>query len=269
MASRTSPVPTGASPHRRPWHEQDAYWEAVADTVFTPQRRRNAARETADALALVRPRRGASVLDLGCGVGLHALELARRGFRVTGVDRTRSFIEAAAQRARAERLAAQFVCEDMRTFVRPGAFDVALSLYTSFGYFEDPRDERAVIANLYHSLRSGATLLIDTDGREVLERDFTSRVRREGADTVACEEREISRDHRWVRSRLTLHRRDGRTELQFQYRLYSAGELAELLRSCGFANTTVFGGLDGRAYDEHAVRLVMVSRRTAGNGGSS
>ena len=66
-----------------------------------------------------------------------ALELARRGFRVTGVDRTRLYLERAARRAREEGLEVELVREDMRRFRRPEAFAAAVNLFTSFGYFDD------------------------------------------------------------------------------------------------------------------------------------
>ena len=245
----------------RPWHEQDAYWEAVAASMFTPQRWREAARDVARVMRLVGPRRGASVLDLGCGAGIHALELGRCGYRVLGVDRTRRFVDAAARAAAAEGLPVEFTCEDMRTFVRPSAFDVAISLYTSFGYFEDPSDERRVVTNLFRSLRAGGTVLIDTDGREVFERGFTPRFCRPAGDAIACEERTLSADHRWVHSRVTLHSDRASTELRFQYRLYSARDLSEILCACGFVSTRAFGGLDGRPYDDRARRLVILARR--------
>ena len=183
----------------RAWHERDQYWEAVADEVFLG-RRAHAGSDVDCALALVRPEPGAQVLDMGCGVGLHSLELARRGYRVTGVDRTRSFVQQARLDAQAAGLAIEFVCADMRDFVRPEAFAAAFSLFTSFGYFEDPREDRIVADNLCRSLCPGGSILIDTDGREVFERRFVPRVRHEELDPVVIEERELNDDHHWVRA---------------------------------------------------------------------
>ena len=94
------------------------------------------------------------MLDLACGPGRHAVALARRGFRVTGVDRTRSYLDAARRRAAEQHLELEFIQEDMRQFERPGYFDVVLSLFSSFGYFDEPQEDRRVLAHLYVSARS-------------------------------------------------------------------------------------------------------------------
>ena len=68
------------------WHEQDEYWEAVAQTIFSPARKGQARDDVTSVVSLLGLRAGASILDLGCGIGIHALELARRGYHATGVD---------------------------------------------------------------------------------------------------------------------------------------------------------------------------------------
>ena len=244
------------------WHEQDEYWEAVAETIFSPARKSRARDEVTGVLCLLGLRDGANILDLGCGIGIHALEFARRGYHATGVDRTRSFVADATREAQSNGLPAEFVCADMREFQRLNSFDAAVSLFTSFGYFEDPGDERAVAANLHRSLRRGGSVLIDTDGREVFERGFSPRVRHQAEGTLALEERRMSPDHRWVTARMRfIEGPRAHAELRFRYRLYSADELAGLLSECGFVSVEVFGGLDGRPYDAEARRLVVLGRR--------
>jgi hypothetical protein len=60
------------------------------------------------------------------------------------VDRTTTYLETARERAAAEGLVVEWLQADMRQFVRPGAFDVAVNIYTSFGYFADPEEDRRV-----------------------------------------------------------------------------------------------------------------------------
>ena len=244
------------------WHEQDEYWEAVAQTIFSPARKGQARDDVTSVVSLLGLRAGASILDLGCGIGIHALELARRGYHATGVDRTRSFVADATREAQSSGLPAEFVCADMRELRRLNCFDAAISLFTSFGYFEDPDDERVVAANLHRSLRCGGSVLIDTDGREVFERGFSPCVRHQVEGTLALEERRMSPDHCWVSGRMRfIEGPRGHAELRFRYRLYSADELAGLLSECGFVSVEVFGGLDGRPYDSEARRLVVVAQR--------
>lgn len=75
----------------KPWHEQDAFWQTMADKMFAAAQWEQAAIEVDQILALAEVPAGASALDLCCGPGRHSFELARRGFVVKGVDRTRSY----------------------------------------------------------------------------------------------------------------------------------------------------------------------------------
>ena len=70
----------------------------------------------------------------------------------------------------------------MREFVRPEAFDAAINLFTSFGYFEDPAEDLQVAKNLFHSLKPGGALVMDLVGKEVLSRIFLPRDWQELAD---------------------------------------------------------------------------------------
>ena len=123
-------------PDPKPWHEQDEFWDHVCPVLFGTQRLADAPADVDNLIALLGLEPGMAVLDLCCGVGRHSLELARRGFQVTAVDRTERYLERASQQAAADGLEVEFVCEDMREFCHPGAFDVVLNLFTSFGIFE-------------------------------------------------------------------------------------------------------------------------------------
>jgi 2-polyprenyl-3-methyl-5-hydroxy-6-metoxy-1,4-benzoquinol methylase len=95
------------------WHEDGCFWDTFAGFMFNAQRIAAAAEEVECMAALLGIRRGQSILDLCCGVGRHALEFARRGFAVTGVDRTRSYLERARICAGHDGLQVEFVDSDM------------------------------------------------------------------------------------------------------------------------------------------------------------
>src|SRR5262247_565565 len=78
------------------WFEDDTLWENLESILFSQFRSpESTVREAEQILGLVRPSPGAAVLDLCCGPGRHSLEFARRGFRVTGVDRTARYLATA------------------------------------------------------------------------------------------------------------------------------------------------------------------------------
>jgi 2-polyprenyl-3-methyl-5-hydroxy-6-metoxy-1,4-benzoquinol methylase len=122
--------------HRKAeWFDDDELWSAITPLLFSKQRGGDAAAALPKALKLVQPT-GKDVLDLCCGPGRWSIPLAQSGFRVTGVDRTKPFLNRARADARKAQVRIEWVRQDMRDFVRPGAFDVALNMFTSFGYFD-------------------------------------------------------------------------------------------------------------------------------------
>jgi SAM-dependent methyltransferase len=246
----------------KPWHEQDSFWEVMADHMFTPARMEQAAAEVDQLLRLAGINPGAAVLDLCCGPGRHSLELASRGFTVTGVDRTAAYLERATGKARERGLGTlTFQHGDMRTFVQPGAFDLAINLYTSFGYFDDPGEDRQVLANLHESLKPGGKLVMEMLGKETLAARFRRRDWHEEDGVIFLEDRVLSRDWGWIDTRWI--RIDGTTRSEFtlSHRLYSAAELTGLALQAGFRKARAYGSLEGTPYDHQASRLVMAASR--------
>ncbi|ARI55656.1 hypothetical protein A6E92_28445 [Streptomyces sp. S8] len=114
-------------------YEDDALWPDFAPMLFPHAREQPAAALVVSSPLLDFPP-GSRVLDLACGPGLFVVPLAARGYTVTGVDlspleRARTACEAAGAEVRLERA-------DMLTYTEPGAFDMILNVFTSFGCFE-------------------------------------------------------------------------------------------------------------------------------------
>ncbi len=243
------------------WHERDDFWDTFAPLMFDEQRWAAAPAEVDQVLALLAVDPAAAILDLACGPGRHSLELARRGFNVTGVDRTAAYIEAARKRADEQGLSVEFVLADMREFCRPDAFDAVISMYTSFSYFEDPAENRRVLQNVHRSLKGGGALLIDMMGKEVLARKFQPRDWVEQDGVLFLQERTVRRNWSWMENRWIMLRGQERREFTISHWLYSASELTDLLKECGFAAVDVFGDLGGAPYDHAASRLIAVAHK--------
>ena len=246
----------------KPWHDRDEFWERTAASMFSERVIAAAPQDVENIIALLGLQPGASVLDLCCGVGRHAIELARLGFRVTAVDRTQDYLDRASARAEKEGLSIEFVCADMRAFCREAAFDAVVNLYTAFGYFEDIEEDRQVVRNVWRSLVPGGAFVLELMGKEVLARIYQARDWAELEDgSLMLQERTIARDWSWMENRWILIRDGERTEFPLSHRLYSAMELKGLLVECGFAETHAYGDLHGAPYDHTARRLVVVARK--------
>ncbi|MBN2799640.1 MAG: class I SAM-dependent methyltransferase [Deltaproteobacteria bacterium] len=245
------------------WFADDAFWASFQVILFSPERLALTGEEVDGMEALCGLAPGDEVLDLACGPGRHALELARRGYRVTGVDLSGHYLRQLRDQADGEGLPVVAVEADMRHFERPNAFDAVIHYFTSFGYFDDPSDDLRVLERAHRSLRPGGRLLVDVLGKEVVARGFPQRWWKWLDDgRLLLEEREV-RDA-WTRmdTRWTVLRGADIERFGMSHRLYSAAELAAAMAAVGFGRVEVFGSLAGAPYDASAWRLIAIATRS-------
>jgi SAM-dependent methyltransferase len=247
------------------WHDDELFWREYAPFLFGHELLVEAEDQAAGAARLARVSPGASILDLPCGVGRHSIALARQGYHVTGADLIDHYLDRARQEAEKQNAEVEFVKADMRDFVRPAAFDALLNLHTSFGYFDDERENRGVISNFLASLRPGGRLVMEMMGKEVLARNFRARDWIERSGEYLLMERQIAGDWSSVENRWILLAPGAEPiERQVRHRIYSAAELRGILLEGGFASVDIFGGLDGSPYDTNAARLCVVATKGQG-----
>ena len=247
--------------HKKEWFDNDAFWRELYPFMFTEKRFADAATQVAKALKLAKPP-GKSALDLCCGPGRCSIGLAKKGFSVTGVDRTEYLLDKARARARAARVRIEWVQQDMRDFVRPDAFAFVLSMFTSFGYFDDKQEDQAVLGNIFVSLRPGGVCLFDLMGKERLARihePTISAVLPDGSTLV--ERHEIFDDWTRVRNEWLLIRNGKTKTFKFHHTIYSGQELRDRMERAGFVGIKLYGNLDGAEYGPDAERLIAVGRK--------
>ena len=246
---------------RKEWFDDDEFWQDVSPFLFPEERFAQAAADVQGALTLAAPT-GTAVLDMCCGPGRCAVPLAVQGYQVTGVDRTKYFLDKAKARARSAGVSLDLVQSDMRDFVRPDTFDLAVSLFTSFGYFEDHDDDARVLDNLRASLRPGGALVIDVFGKESLARAFQQTTStRLSNGSILVERHEIFDDWTRVRNDWIVIRKGRAKNFSFHHTIYSGRELRLLLETAGFTGVRLYGSLGGAPYGPDASRLVAVCRR--------
>jgi SAM-dependent methyltransferase len=245
------------------WFENEALWRALYPFLFSEQRMATADRHVDDLLQLA-GRPVATALDLACGPGSHSVALARRGITVTGVDASPYLLGQARQRAAAANVEVEWIEADMRAFERPSAFDLALNLFTSFGYFEDESDDRLVLQRLYGSLRPAGALVMDMLGKEHLARLYEPTTSEEAEDgTVLVRRTEIEQSWSWATTECTVLRGKEIERFTYGHRLFSARELALLLAEAGFEDAHFHGDSEGGAYGPDAERLIAVAYKPA------
>jgi len=211
------------------------------------------------AVALIRSvvtwRDGDRILDLACGPGRHAAELARWGGRVVGFDLSRAMLRRARERSRVG-----LVRGDMRALpFRAGSFALAVNLFTSFGYFLDDDEHRRVVQQVVAGLSPGGSFVLDYLNAEQVRRTLPLRVTEQAQGRDVLVTRRIDSADRFVIKEIEL--RDEGRRFQERVRLYDAAELAALLLSAGLRVVARFGDYDGAPAGPTAPRVILVAAR--------
>ncbi|MEO3752453.1 methyltransferase domain-containing protein [Streptomyces sp. B6B3] len=245
------------------WYEDEGFWVDYAEVMFSAARRDRVAGIVAESPLFDLPS-GTRVLDLCCGPALFAVPLAGRGCAVTGVDLSPAMLERARAACEAAGVEVRLVRADMLTHVEPGAYDVVLNVFTSFGYFPSPEDNVRVLRNAWESLAPGGRLVIDMMGKEVVAGWIGRPQLVELDDGYVVQRDTILDDWTRIRTDWTLVRGGTAREASITSYLYSAAELRAMFESAGFADVTCHGDFDLRPYDLGARRLIVRGTRPGG-----
>ncbi len=187
-----------------------------------------------------------NLLDLGCGTGNHALPLARRGYRVLGIDRSDEMLDSARKKAASESMdgSLDYYRGDLRDFSLNEIFDASLMMFAVLGYQLENRDVSAALRVARQHLRPGGILIFDVwYGPAVLEQGPSDRLK-----TIMTEKGRILRlasgqldvqrhlcqvrYHLW---RLEGDRLTGESEEKHSMRFFFPLELDLFLECSGFA----------------------------------
>ncbi len=206
---------------------------------------------------------GLDVLDVACGNGRHAIGLAGRGHRVTGVDFNPHYLEAAARDAGAAGVAACWVAADMRALPFERAFDAAYSYFTSFGYFSDEENER-VLTGVERALRPGGRFLLDVTNRDWILTHPQQRIWTQLEDgSLLMEETTLDlRRSRVLNRQIHITPQTGaQITKEYELRAYTCAELESLCARHGLGVREVWGGPDRSEYTTESRRLVLLAER--------
>lgn len=182
---------------------------------------------------------GAAILDVGCGTGRHSVELARRGFAVTGLDLSGEMLARARARAEEAGVVVEWVQGDATRFDLGQRFDAAICLCEgAFGLLsaaDDPWDQPlAVLANISHALRPGAPVALTALSAPGMFRrwsdDDVAAGRFDPATSVETSE---------------MPPREGADPVTVRERGFTPSELSLLFRLAGLGVTHVGGGTAG------------------------
>jgi SAM-dependent methyltransferase len=237
----------------------DAQYLREYDPLFTLERDRQ---EVARMMEILGLPSGARVLDVPCGQGRHAHLLAEAGFDVDGLDYSEDLLAIARERGTAKTL--RYTRGDMRKLPPrwTGRFDAVLNLFTSFGFFLDPNDDRRVINEFARVLAPGGVLLWHGGSRDGVMAKFLDRDWWRSDDgTMIGHERSFDA----LSGVMTIHTswegNHGRGEREHRIRLYTATRLAELCAEAGLIVEEAYDGWRDRPLRRTSSEMVLVARR--------
>jgi len=247
---RADPPAAGSGPDPQ-WYRR---WFGEEYLSLYPHRDREEARQGVRLFRrLCNPAPGARVLDLACGAGRHLGPLRDGGHRPVGLDLSMPLL----RRARDDG-ASRLVRGDMRSLpFSAAAFDAVVQFFTSFGYFDDPGEDRRVLREVRRVLRSGGAFLLDFLNAEQVRSTLVPR------DEEKVEGRTV-RQHRWieddvVRKRIEIEGSRGEENRVFheRVRLYEPEELQEMLAGAGLRVTARRGDYSGADFRSGSPRLLL------------
>lgn len=245
--------------HQAPWFSEEAGFYGpdylVEYDEILPHERTTIEVSSIEKILVLQP--GFKVLDVPCGHGRHSVELAKRGYEVTGSELNRFFLDEARKAAETAGVSIRLCPSDMRELDFRNEFDVVLNLFTSMGFFDNDVDDANFMAGVHSALKPGGKFLIDFVNRNWLTKNLKKKDWRKLSDgTILLIEREYDD--------ISGRKLDHRTKIQngivgitttISQRIYSTNELVSMAKSVGFSLEKALGNFDGTA-------LNLTSRRT-------
>lgn len=201
------------------------------------------------------------VLDLPCGQGRHSIELARRGYDVTGVDLSEAMLAVARERAIAASVRVRFLAGDMREPLPGQHFDLVLNLFTSLGYFAEEADDARVAAAAAAMLAPGGRFVLEVINGERLMTNFQEREWFTVGDVSVLEQRTLDRRTRRMTVERTVNRNGDDETNRHVIRLYGRQEITTLLEMAGFRTIDLFGDWDASPATAGALRILAVAAK--------
>lgn len=198
-----------------------------------------------------------NVLDVGCGTGRHAIPFVERSIEYTGVDLSTRSIDLARGRGLPN---ASYHVADMRYFKLPQFFDLAVNLFTSFGYFETKAEHLQVLKNIYQHLRPNGYFVLDFMN---VQTTIAHLVKSENK-TVNGIEFQITRALKGNQIVKTICFHAKGQEHRFQERVWAldAHTITDWLNESGFKVIQLAGDYSWRNFDpENSTRLIVLSSR--------
>lgn len=208
----------------------------------------------------LKPKANANMLDLACGKGRHSYYLAKKGFKVTGLDLSPESIEHANKQSEGN---PNFAIHDLRENYLPQHFNYVFNFFTSFGYFADKADNEKAVKAMAHTLKANGTLVIDFFNATKVQQSI-----------VPTETKVIDRitfnitrkiDDGKVIKKIRFEDNNKLFDFEEKVQLVSLDEFTTYLTKAGFSIKNLFGDYALNAFDQNnSPRLIIEAQKNVG-----
>jgi len=241
------------------WWE-DIYNRDIYFRLYETEDIESVAEETEGIIKLLKPQPQAKILDLCCGYGRHSIELAKKGFKVVGVDISEKQIQHAIKRAKESNIDVVFQIKDARKLDFNEEFDFVINMFLSFGYFENQEEDKDVLKSVFKALKPGGKFLMDFWNAEKAIRDLKPIVTEKIKDISIVKEWKFDAANKRLNWKNIVIFPDGRKESwNHSIKAYMVAEIKNLMEEVGLKFEKVYGSLKGEEYTINSPAAVIMA----------
>ena len=207
-------------------------------------------------LKFLSPTKKSYFLDLCCGKGRHSILLNKMGYRVDGIDLSKNSIK---QASREKKNNLNFFVRDMRLIREQNKYNFILNLFTSFGYFNDSKDNHLVINGVSKALKKNGLFIIDFLNIEKTLKDLNK------SETIKINEINfyVKRwsDLNFLYKKIEFKEKNKKFEFTERIQLLNKEQIVNLCSKSNLKNVSIFGDYQLNDFNENSERLILLFKK--------
>lgn len=207
--------------------------------------------------AYLRPAAASRILDIACGRGRHSIYLNKKGYDVTGIDLSEQSIKFAQQ---FEQKNLHFYVHDMRKLAYINYFDIAMNLFTSFGYFDTEKDHVNALKSFRKSIKDDGTVVIDYFNTNKILKNLTHKETKV-VDGIEFHLNKFVSDGKIIKH-INFEHRDKSFAFEERVQAFSLTDFERMLEKSGLRVDALFGSYGLEPFDENkSDRLILICKK--------
>ena len=197
------------------------------------------------------------LLDIGCGKGRHAIYFSNKGMDVVGFDLSQNNINTA---KKYENKTLKFFVHDMRKTFKENTFDIATNLFTSFGYFENNKEEQKSINKMVLNLKKEGILIIDFMNSKKAVKELIESEKKEVEGLIFNIQRRV--ENKYIIKTISFSHSNKKHQFQEKVKILTLAEFSKFITNAGMKIIDIFG--DYKLNDFNAInseRLIIICKK--------